>query len=367
MNRRTALFFFVAPFAPTACGDDEASGGAGGSGFATTNVTASTVGSGGPLPERFRVAFGSCAHQDEPKPVLDLARESKPDLFIFLGDNIYADTTNMDVMRSEYEKLAASPEMIALRAVVPVVATWDDHDYGANDAGKEYSKKVESRALFLDFWGEPADSARRAHDGIYTSYLLGEAPRRLQVILLDTRTFRDPLDDTTDPGFKNDYQPTADTSRTILGEAQWAWLERELLEPAEVRLVCTSIQIGHSYNGWESWTNMPHERQRMIDLVRTTQANGVVFLSGDVHWAELSRLEVPGGYPLHDLTSSGITESWPTIEPNDNRVGEPVRENNYGFVDIDWAETGTKLTLGIVDEHAAVRISRSIGLETLAF
>lgn len=347
MKRRTALSLFVAPFAPVACGEGADDDGA--------------------PADTFRVAFGSCARQDEPKPVLDLARESEPDLFIFLGDNIYADTTDMDVMQREYEKLAASPEMIALRAAVPVVATWDDHDYGADDAGKEYVMKAESRALFLDFWGEPADSPRRAHDGIYTSYLLGEAPRRLQILLLDTRSFRDPLDEAIDPGFKNDYQPTSDTTRTLLGEEQWAWLERELMVPAEVRLVCTSIQLGHAYNGWESWTNMPHERQRMIDLVRSTRASGVVFLSGDVHWAELSKLEVPGGYPLYDLTSSGITEIWPTIEPNDNRVGEPVRENNYGFVDIAWAESGTTLTLGIVDVEGETRIAETVSLGSLAF
>ncbi len=338
------------------CDDEESDDGQGGEG-----------GGGGGDPTKTRIAFGSCMHQTLPKPVLDLAADSAPDLFVFLGDNIYGDTTNMDLLRAQYDLQAASAELQRLRDTTPIVATWDDHDYGANDAGKEYPRKAESKALFLDFWQEPAGSERRNREGVYTSYLLEAERGTVRVILLDMRWFRDPLDPATDPGSKNDYQPTTDTSRTFLGEAQWAWLEAELKKPADVRIIATSTQFGHAYNGYESWTNMPHERQRMIDLIRSTAAEATIFISGDVHWGELSKLDVPGGYPLYDLTSSGITETWPFIETNDNRVGAAVPENNYGFVEITWREEDALLTLGIVDVEGTVRVAHEISTRELAF
>ncbi|MFX9912103.1 hypothetical protein ABTP43_20035, partial [Acinetobacter baumannii] len=81
----------------------------------------------------------------------------------------------------------------ALRAQVPVVATWDDHDYGEDDAGGEYPMKEQSRRIFLDFWGEPVDSLRRERDGVYTSYTFGPEGRRVQLILLDLRYNRAPI------------------------------------------------------------------------------------------------------------------------------------------------------------------------------
>ncbi|MBM4359357.1 MAG: alkaline phosphatase family protein [Deltaproteobacteria bacterium] len=319
---------------------------------------------GGEDPSVTRIAFGSCMNQNKPKPVLELAAASRPDLFVFLGDNLYGDTEDMSVMAAKYATLGASPELATLRDAAPIAATWDDHDYGANDAGKEYPKKAESKALFLDFWGEPADSARRTRDGIYTAYRYELPGGVLQVLLLDTRWFRDPLEPNMGAPYQHDYQPTTDLTRTMLGEAQWTWLEERLREPADVRLVGTSTQFGHSYNGWESWTNLPHERQRMIELVASTGANGVVFMSGDVHWGELSR-QTTSSYPLYDVTSSGITQTWFGIDSNDNRVGEAVPENNYGFIDIAWRGAETALTLGLVDVAGTVRVTHEVPLAEL--
>jgi alkaline phosphatase D len=370
---RLALFLF--PLLGTvACGEaDDTSptgGTAGAGGAGATGGAGGAGGTGGVIgdPARTRIAFGSCMEEDKAKPVLDLATASEPDLFVFLGDNIYGDTTDMAVLQSKYDQLAAAPEFQGLRAAIPVIATWDDHDYGANDAGKEYPMKVESKGIFLDFWEEPEGSPRRTQAGIHTSYLYDEPGGTLQIILLDMRWFRDPLDFNSDPTmYKNDYQPTMDTSRTMLGEAQWAWLEGELSKPADVRIIGTSIQFGHEYNGWESWTNMPHERQRMVDLLQQTGAEATIFISGDVHWGELSRLEVAGGYPLYDLTSSGITETWPVIETNANRVGMPVPENNYGYVEITWGDTDHALSLGLVDVSGVTRIQQDVSTSDLRF
>jgi alkaline phosphatase D len=337
----------------------------------TSDESLDPVGAGGgagaggaPAASTTRIAFGSCMHQSLPKPVLDLATASAPDLFVFLGDNIYGDTDDMAVLAAKYAEQAASPELQRLRSATPTIATWDDHDYGRDDAGAEYPYKAESKALFLDFWDEPADSLRRRRDGIYTSYLFEEEGGTVQLILLDTRWFRDALDPNDGSG-KNDYQPTNDTTRTLLGVEQWAWLEMELARPADVRIIATSIQLAHEYNGWESWTNMPHERQRMVDLVRASGAEVTLFISGDAHWAELSRFEGDGGYPLYDLTSSGITEDWPEIAENVNRIGSPVADNNYGFVEIAWGDDDDLIALGIVDVSGAERIRHEIAASEL--
>ncbi len=285
-----------------------------------------------------RITFGSCADQNKKQPILYQAAGVRPDLFIYLGDNIYGDTEDMKVLKEKYAKLGEKTEFKTLNKATQVLAVWDDHDYGINDGGREYPKKAESKEIFLDFWKEPEVSQRREHEGIYHSMLFGQGDRLVQVILLDTRTFRDKLIfcDKEDRDYKNDYMPNPSPDSTFLGEQQWQWLEEQFKIRANIRIIASSNQFSHEYNGYESWTNVPHEQQKMIDLIKKTKANNVIFISGDVHWGEISKLPVEGGYPIYDVTSSGITQEWGSTEPNKYRVGQVIRENNFGQIDIDW-------------------------------
>jgi alkaline phosphatase D len=316
-----------------------------------------------------RIALGSCMKQDRPVPVLATVREFQPELFVWLGDNIYGDTHDMTVMTAKYAQLAAKPLFAALRAEVPMIATWDDHDYGINDGGREYAQKAASKEVFLKFWAEPADSPRRQRPGIYTSYRFTDpaSKRTLQIILLDTRTFRTPLTKNTTSSFKNDYRPDSNPANTFLGDEQWAWLEARLREPADLRLIGTSIQFGHEYNGWESWTNFPTEIDQMVRTIVATKAEGVVFLSGDVHWGELSVLKAPNCYPLHDLTASGINTEWDSVEPNRNRVGEVCRDHHFGLIEINWAATDPTVSLQIRDGTGRTRVKSTVRLSKLKF
>lgn len=316
-----------------------------------------------------RIALGSCMEQDRPIPVLGTVRDWQPELFIWLGDNIYADTEDMAVMEAKYRQLAAKPLFAALRAEVPMVATWDDHDYGVNDGGLEYPKKVESKEIFLNFWHEPAGTERRQRPGVHTSYRFADPVlnKSLQVILLDTRTFRTPLAANTIPSYKNDYRPDSNPANSFLGADQWAWLKARLQEPADLRLIGSSIQFAHEYNGWESWTNFPTEVEKMVSLIRETKANGVIFLSGDVHWGELSALKAPGCYPLHDLTASGINEEWDVVEPNRNRIGPVCQDHHFGFIEINWKAPDPSVALHIKDVTGRARVKHSVRLSQLRF
>ena len=135
----------------------------------------------------------------------------------------------------------------------------------------------------------------------------------------------------------------------MLGERQWQWLERQLEVPAELRLFGSSVQVLADFTGWEAWANFARDQDRLFDVIRRKRANGVLFLSGDIHYAELSKREVNVPYPMWDLTSSGLTEEWRVPTPNANRASEVVADANFGYVDIDWRGAPTRLALGIVD------------------
>jgi alkaline phosphatase D len=315
-----------------------------------------------------RIAFGSCAGQDLPQPIWEHVVRSRPELFLFIGDNIYADTEDMEVMRAKYAKLAAVPGFQKLRKTCPMLATWDDHDFGVNDGGADYPKRVESQQVFLDFFGEPKDSPRRKQEGVYAAATYGPPGKQVQIILLDTRYHRSPLKRREPPEPFSRYVPHTDTSTTILGEKQWKWLEEELRKPAQIRIIVSSIQVVAEDHGSEKWMNFPHERQRLFKLIGDTGAAGVLFISGDRHLAELSMMDGGVGYPIYDLTSSALNRSskrWRRYEVNRHRVGTMNWGDNFGLIEIDWKRPDPRISLQIRDDEGDVNIQRKIYLSTL--
>ncbi|MFN8277530.1 MAG: alkaline phosphatase D family protein [Chitinophagales bacterium] len=285
-----------------------------------------------------RIAFGSCAKQNREQPILKEIMNVKPDLMIYLGDNIYGDSKDTFKLREKYGLLSCKPEFRKLLATVPTLATWDDHDYGQDDAGSEYPMKEATKRMFLEFWKEPTTSSRWQHPGIYHVLNYGDSAHRVQVILLDLRTFRSPL-----IGKDYHYQINTDSLATMLGAEQWQWLKGVFLQPAMVRVICSSTQFGTEHNGWECWDNFPLEQDRMLKLIKETKANGVVFISGDVHYAELSMRKIDGLYPIYDLTSSGLTHREHRLAANKYRVGEGLNQRNFGLLDIRWGTDPTIL------------------------
>ncbi|XP_057832015.2 uncharacterized protein LOC131042706 isoform X2 [Cryptomeria japonica] len=337
-----------------------------------------------------RIAFGSCANQSAPQPIWDAISRFNPHLFIWLGDNIYADEklaakiigkertvgpwkntqrflpVSDKEMKFKYDQAKTNPGYAWLRSKTQVIGTWDDHDYGLNDAGKEYPNKAISQKLMLDFLDEASNSPRRKQAGVYASYLFGPVGKQIKVILLDTRYHRDSL-------FSNGE---------MLGETQWTWLEKELKgNGAQITIIASSIQVVSNFSAVvqplfhvESWTHFPKERDRLFKLIADSNQTGVIFISGDIHFGEITRYDCGVGYPLYDITSSGLTQAVEyavppsmsflvrvaaLLTPSTMRVfGKHCRykscvygKPNFGAIQIDWNANPVVIKVEVRDVH----------------
>ena len=300
------------------------------------------------------IAFGSCNKQDLENHLWDDILGMQPDLWIWGGDNIYADTDNMDIMRKMYAAQDQVPGYRKLKKSTPVLGTWDDHDYGLNDGGVEFAAKAASQQEFLDFLNVPKNDLRRSREGVYgvQDYELPDG--RVRVLILDTRYFRSPL--VRDTLTQKRYAPDFSGKGTVLGEEQWKWLEGQLRSSqADFNLIVSSIQFLSSEHGFECWGNFPNDVERMEALISSSGARGILFLSGDRHISEFSRKTLPGlSYPLVDFTSSGLTHAYREFkgEPNPFRVGEVVATESFGWVSINLRTD--EVSLKIIGDQGVV-------------
>lgn len=292
------------------------------------------------------IAFGSCNKLDKPQTMWDAVNANNPNLWIWLGDIIYADTTDMKALAKMYKTLKNTPNYKKMRDKTQVIGVYDDHDYGANDAGKSFPKKKQSKKCLMDFLDVPAKAAVRNREGAYTSYTFGKGAQTVKVIVLDTRYFRDTL--IPDPTKQRRYIPN--TTGDMLGEAQWAWLENELKNSkANLNIISTSIQVVADEHTHEKWGNFPNCRKRLLSLIVKTQPKNLLILSGDRHMAEISKMDITGlPYPLYDFTSSGMTHIRSgTSENNRYRVGDMILKKNFGLLKIQWNNDRPVVTMQV--------------------
>lgn len=351
-----------------------------------------------------RIAFGSCSNQSAPQPIWDAVVDFNPQVFILLGDNIYGDNkrpfkifgrertigpwknvprflpASEQEMEAKYQKAKSNPGYARLKESAEVIGTWDDHDYGLNDAGKEFDGKKTNQKLLLDFLDEPHDSPRRKQAGVYASYTYGPMGKDVKVVLLDTRYHRDPIG----------------SGGTILGNSQWSWLEKELKgPPTAITVIGSSIQVISNLSAnlqplfaMESWGRFPKERDRLFKLIADSKRGGVLFISGDVHFGEITRYDCASDYPLFDITSSGLTQSveevlphflrplvrfvaW--LTPSTMRVKGPNCKYkscvyglpNFGTIEIDWESHPVSLKFNVRDKNGVAVTGVNISLSEL--
>ncbi len=244
--------------------------------------------------ESFRFCFGSCNLHYSSQRHWDVIAKHNPDLWLWLGDNIYGDTTNMASMRSKYQTLLKGPYG-RFKERFPIDGIWDDHDFGVNNGDRTYSKKEESQQLHLDFLDVAKNDKRRDQEGIY--HTREEMGGKIKFYLLDCRYFR-----------------SEETGRgqDLLGEAQWQWLEEEMAQSeADINIIASPIGVLlNRLFVTEDWSQFPDEKTRLMELVAKYDLSGTFFLSGDKHFGAFIKRKFSRGwkrveYP--EFQSSGLT------------------------------------------------------------
>ena len=282
-----------------------------------------------------KIGFASCLNQEKKMPIFNRIKTEGFDLFLMMGDNVYGNSKseNLKELRLAYDKQRQNFDKLDFD--FPIEAIWDDNDYGLGDGGKEYYLKEKSKQLFLNFWDIPSKDPRRQRNGLYHEVIQNYNGKSIQILFLDTRTFRDKLKPTDNKGAvgKERYIPSPDTTLTMLGKEQWQWLAQKISKPANYRFMVSSIQFIAVGHGWECWNNLPYERQRLIDLIDRSDLEHTVMLSGDRHRGGLYQLKTKSNKIISEMTSSSLNVPYSSPEePGPLRIGSTYSKENYGVI-----------------------------------
>ena len=276
----------------------------------------------------YKLGVGSCIDQNLKQDIWITIKKHNIDGFIFLGDNVYGDTSSgkLDKMKRAYAKQKSNfPSWLNKK---DIIAIWDDHDYGVNDGGGDYKNKNEAKKLFIDFWEIPVSDIRRKRQGLYFERSQLIEDKEIQYIVLDTRYFRSPLN-----GETNNYQPNKSPYATVLGNKQWKWFRKTLRNSeAEIIFILSSIQVLATNHPYEKWANFPHERKRLLKEIKlASQDKTIIALSGDRHRSGIYQNDF-----FLELTSSSLNKaSSITIEYDPLLIGRTYPEVNFGLIEID--------------------------------
>jgi len=281
--------------------------------------------------ETYVMGFGSCITEKREQPIWEAIKNENIDEFFFMGDNVYGDTEDglLDGMRASYDKQKKMfPKWLFEKKLN---AIWDDHDYGKNDGGSEYPLKEEAQKLFLKFWNVDAEDPRHDREGIYFNEEKQILGSKVNLVTLDTRYHRSLLGQEGKP-----YSPIEDTSKTMLGEEQWSWLENILKKESDLIIIVSSIQVLPTNHVFEKWHNFPHERQRLLELLESTNKS-VVILSGDRHKAglyEKGKITEMTSSSMNKPISRYLVRIWNLLNKESDELlkGEMYTQENYGVL-----------------------------------
>ena len=304
--------------------------------------------------EELTFALGSCLHQDEPQPIWNAIQEENLDGFIFLGDNVYGDSPSykLEKMARSYNKQKNNfPSWLN---EIDILKIWDDHDYGKNDGGSEYQLREEAQDLFLEFWNIPANDIRHSRDGIYFDLFKKFDDLNIHIIGLDTRYFRSELK-TELIGLKKHYKENISKDATVLGQAQWKWLEDLFQQDADLVILLTSIQLLATEHRFEKWSNFPLERNKLLNMIQSS-GKQVVVISGDRHRGGIYKFE-----NLYELTASSMNKPVKGYETDSLLIGKTYPQENYGIISVN--SKTAEITLKLKDKKGVLLESASIPLK----
>lgn len=316
-------------------------------------------------PPSVRIALGSCAYINEPvydrpgKPygggyeIFETIANDGFDAMFWLGDNIYlreADFGSYSGYVHRYNHTRSTPELQTLLSRGAHYAVWDDHDYGPNNCDGSYSNKALAKKAFDAYWPNPTGEVAAAPELNATSFAFADA----EVFLLDNRTHR--VNDVMGEG-----------KRQMFGEIQLEWLLNNLKNSrAPFKLIAVGGQVVSNAAIYENFAQFPEERQWLLSELNRLNIKGVVFLSGDRHSSELSKLQLANGNWVYDLTVSPLTSGSYDHSQEPNKLREPgtmVGERNYGMLEITGPRKERTLRMQIKSAQGALIWERSISAE----
>ncbi len=294
-------------------------------------------------PGAFRVCFGSCARFqiDRVQPIWGVVQGLEPDLFFWLGDNIYGDSRDPEILAEEYRRQRDVASLQPLIREVPQLAIWDDHDYGLNNHNASHPAKEVALGTFRQYWANPAYGLPGA-PGIFFAYHYGG----VDFFFLDNRFYRSPNDDPDGP------------DKTMLGERQFAWLvDRLTLSTAafKVLVIGGGWNTGRGADG-DAWSAFQHERDRLFATIAEEKIEGVLLFSGDTHFGELNRIPVSGSYDLIEVVSSPLAQApdgdAPSLARGESRVRESYHLSpNVAVVDFDTTQDDPQARINLMNVH----------------
>jgi len=311
-------------------------------------------------PPAFTVALGSCTYINEPaydrpgKPygdgygIFDAIANKKPDLMVWLGDNIYLrepDWGSRTGFLHRYTHTRSAPEMQRLLRSTQHCAIWDDHDFGPNDGDGSFVNAAIAREMFDLFWPNPTNGVPGVEG---TTSFFSHAD--VDFFLMDDRSFRVPAGLTT-------LEPQ------LFGKAQLDWLIQALhSSDAIFKLVAVGSQVLNTAAVYENYSTMDAERGELLRRIEEENIKGVVFLTGDRHFTELSVLKLKDGRSVYDLTVSPLTSgSYAPKELNTLQVeGTVVEDRNFATLAFSGPQDGRTMTIRVYDGTGAQRWERVI-------
>ena len=274
--------------------------------------------------ETYKIALGSCLHQDHPAPIWDAVNDNNIDSFFFLGDNIYGDVPSglpWKLKRSYDKQKKVLPSWLMSKQIHVI---WDDHDYGKNDGGGSYRFKEYAQDLYIDFWEIPDDDPRANREGIYYQQLQNINGLRVLFVGLDTRYFRSNIEEKDDV-----YLPNLEPDATFLGDKQWEWLKDTLKQEHDLLIMASSIQVLATEHRFEKWSNIPSERNKLLTLLESLDSR-VIVVSGDRHRAGLYQYN-----DITEITASSLNRPTYSEETDSLLLGKTYTENNFGLISIE--------------------------------
>jgi alkaline phosphatase D len=303
----------------------------------------------------FTLALGSCTYINEESldrpgkgygsnySIFESINSKNPDIMLWMGDNVYLREADWDSKTGIYHRYSHSrsvKELQPLLAKTQNFAIWDDHDFGPNDSDRSFYNKFNTQQVFKDFWANKSYGLDvNQNEGICSTFSWGDA----EFFLLDNRFFKSPNDRKTG-------------EKTILGKQQLEWLIDALTSSnASFKIIAIGGQVLNTSARFENYECYKEEKDYLLDQIKKNSLKGVLFLSGDRHFTELSKISISETQQLYDWTVSPLTSGISTSykeDTNTNRIdGSLFAENCFGIISFSGNAQNRQMKLTLFNKE----------------